>query len=256
MKDNIGNFVFDKRINRSELTSHIRSLVDNNYSVGLHAIGFVPKSTTKLEIASKISKEGIKLRDNLSMYSTVRFFGKLCLDNQELNEYIYDQADPNEIVIVVAIPDKYRHSSGAVINGGEFRDIPTSDYKFSTNEYHTYANLTDSVVCPIPTVFILGCYTFNRNDVKHESRTVEKRINGRVEYQIDPYYKLELGDCDFYLNPMHYKNLSQEQHDYIIETCFKNELDEINQKKEKEQPKIKAIRRHWKPINEKKDLEN
>ena len=65
MKDNIGNFVFDKRINRKELTSHIRSLVDNNYSVGLHAIGFVPKSTTKLEIASKISKEGIKLRDNL-----------------------------------------------------------------------------------------------------------------------------------------------------------------------------------------------
>ena len=223
MEKKIGRFEYDSTFSRNELTKKITSLIDSNYSVGLHAIGYTEKD--KLEVAAKIAEEGIKFPTYLSAYYTIRFFGYPFRDDRNINEYSYDTTDHNEVAIIVAIPNKFVHSSGKVIEGGRFPYLTSSQAKKELNEFHKSLNLSDGTFKPIPTEFILGCYTFDSKERTNIPAIIDIPVDdgyGNITYthQIDPCAKTILGPCDFYQNPGHYRFLSQEEKDSFIEKHF------------------------------------
>lgn len=223
MEKKIGQFEYESTFSRNKLTRKITSLIDSNYSVGLHAIGYTKKD--KIEVASKISEEGIKVPQQFSAYYTIRFFGYPYRDNRMINEYSYDTTNHHEVAIVVAIPNKFAHSSGKIIEGGEFPYMSSSTAKRELNEFRKFKNLSDNVFKPIPKEFILGCYTFDskeRTDIPETIRIPVDDGYGHIDYryEIDPCAKTILGPCDFYINPGHYRFLSQEEKDEFIEKHF------------------------------------
>ena len=230
MQNNIGNFNYRERIKRDNLSSYIKGLIDKGSSVGLHAIGFTKDNKT--DIASKISTEGLKIYNNLTIYSTVRFFGELYFNDDELNHYRYDQTDNKELVIVLAIPEKFVHSSGSIVIGGDVPALSVSEAKKATNEFIFNYNESDRVFKPVPKEMILGCYTFDKTEEKKtlKSKPVQKtRYNPyteRYEYYTSPeyYYEYDLGHCDFYENPYYYGRLSQEERDEFITKYFGHKL--------------------------------